>query len=73
MILSKVLPFERRIQVFELNADSALAQEILLSQVIVNLVLGLVQVVLVIIFFIVPTFLVVIIVMVVVAIVLAIT
>jgi len=73
MILSKVLPFQRRIQVLELNADSTLAQKVLFSQVVVNLVLGLVQVILIIIFFIVPTFLVVIMVVVVVTIVLAIT
>jgi len=53
VILAKVLPFQRRVQVLELNADTTLAQKVLLGQVIVNLVLGLVQMILVIVFLIV--------------------
>jgi len=47
MILVQVLPLQRRIQVLELNANTPLAQSISLGQVIVNLVLGLEQVILV--------------------------
>jgi len=44
MILTKVLPFKRRVQVLELNADTILAQKVFFRQIVVNLVLGLVQV-----------------------------
>lgn len=44
MILTKVLPFKRRIQVLELNADTILAQKVLFRKIVVNLMLGLVQV-----------------------------
>jgi len=47
VILAEVLPLQRRVQVLELNANATLAQQVLLGQVVVNLVLGLVQVVLV--------------------------
>jgi len=47
VVLAKILPLQRRVQVLELNTDASLAQQVLLGQIVVDLVLGLVQVILV--------------------------